>query len=129
MKQWKNFRNLFVRIGTYAFAVNSYEVDALSGNYINLVIKMKLLAALCQKKNQQMMALNQFCLVMRIYMMKNRKFVKNLRSLETRVAKGVTTSTLLENYCKKSIDSMNRYQQEIKLVRNVQSGDASRELD
>jgi len=122
------FQDILPRIGTYMYAVNYLEkVDLLATNYINLINKVKLLMQnLIQSADE---GLNS---VLQQHLKPHQRdfyFEKNIRSLETRVAKGTTVTALLENFCIKAIESMQKYQQEMrKLVRSVNSGDASYEV-
>lgn len=124
-----DFQNIQSKIGTYIFAINYLEkANALAENYINLVNKSKLLIKDLIKSKDNGLA---FILRNPQYNSdKNNFFQKNLRALETRVAQGTTVTTQLESYCMSAVESMNKYQHEIKkLVASVHSGEASRELE
>lgn len=124
-----HFQNILPRMGTYVFALNYLDkVDNLSANYIKLIGKMKfLMKNLLQAADN---GLNTMLSDPSGASVTNHFFEKNLRALETKVAKGTTVNAQLEKYCAHATESMNRYQQAMKkLVRSINSGEASHELD
>jgi len=127
-KTLEKFNNVQSRIGTYVFAVNYLDkANSLATHYINLISKTKLLIKGLIKSADD--GLNSI-LGNQENRKQNKYFEKNLRSLETRVAKGTTVTTQLDTFCYNAAESMNKYQQEMKkLVSSVNSGEASREIE
>lgn len=123
----EKFNHIQTSLGTYAFAVSYLEqADRLANYYIKII----------QKTNSH---INQLLTIAEdghgailsrgAADKRDKLFEKNLKALETRFAKGTTVRAQLSKYCEKTIESMQKYQDEIKkLAANVQSGEASDEL-
>ena len=124
----EEFQDIQSQFGAYGLAVSYFdEINSLSNNYNNLVMKLKTLIrdVIESAKYGDISILTNPAMHDT-----DKEFEKNLQSLETRVAKGVKTDTLLDRYCDKSMTSMSHFQLKIKdVVRDVKSGDAWREIE
>ena len=127
-KTLEKHNNVQVRIGTYIFAMNYLEkANSLATHYINLIAKSKrLINELIHTADDGLKTVlgkpNKTGL--------NKYFQKNLRALETRVAKGTTVSAQLDIFSQNAAESMHKYQMEMqKLVSSINSGEASHEIE
>lgn len=123
----EKFNHIQNSLGTYTFAINYLEqADKLANYYIKII----------QRTNAHINQLLKIAedghgsiLSRGIADKRDRFFEKNLKALETRFATGTTVRAQLGKYCDKTIESMQKYQDEMKkLVANVHSGEASEEL-
>lgn len=123
----EKFHSVQTKLGTYIFAAHYYEkANELAENYISLINKSRALTKSLLKASDAGLSL----LLEKQYKNKDQFFEKNLRTLETKVAKGTTVSAQLDSYCDKSIESMQKYQQALKkLSADFFSGNAQQELE
>lgn len=127
-KTLEKFNQIQTSLGTYAFAINYLEqADKLANYYIRIIERTK-----ARINNLLKIAEDGHGVLLNRDVADKRDvhFEKNLKSLETRFAKGTTVRTQLSNYCEKTIASMNKYQDEIKkLAASVRSGEATQEVE
>lgn len=125
----EKFHSVQTKLGTYIFAASYYEkANELAENYINLINKSRTLTKSLLKTSDS--GLSLLLEKHNKYKNKDQLFEKNLRTLETKVAKGTTVSAQLDSYCDKSIESMQKYQQALKkLSADFFSGNAQHELE
>lgn len=127
-KTLEDFKNIQANIGTYLFASNYLDsTNTLASNYIALIDKTnKLMDSLLESANRGLKLILQHP---QTDPSSYHYFEKNLRSLDTRFTKEMTTHKQLEMNCNKAKDSIQAYQLEMqKLATSLQSGEATREV-
>lgn len=127
-KTMERFHHIQSRLGTYMFALNYLDkATALTTHYIRLIDKSRnLIKSLIKSADNGLNTILGSTDAKKC----DRYFEKNLRALETRVAKGTTVNAQLDNFCSSAVEAMNKYQLEMKkLVSSVNSGEASREIE
>lgn len=125
-KVFEQSQFILPKIGTYMFAASYLQnVDALAINYVKYIEKIETLVNQLIKSAEK--GLNNILINPS---QQNKFFEKNMRALETKVVTKTTVSSQLNSYVHSAIESMNKYQQEMKkLATDMTTGEAKEEVN